>query len=253
MPRPDAKPLDDTPARPPDRQHSPTQRMRQIPLAIGPDPARSFESFLAGGNWAALEHLLRLGPLSAPTYLWGPTGSGKSHLLGALAAAWQAAGARVGWFSPATTGAWSFDDGCRLVVLDDCEALDAARQQDAFALFVEATSAGVPVVAAGALPPVDLPLRDDLRSRLGWGVVFALQPLSEADARAVLRREADRRGIFLSDEVMDYLLNRFTRDLTHLTALLARLDEFALSTKRTVTVTLLRQMLAEDAAGGGGR
>jgi DnaA family protein len=101
-------------------------------------------------------------------------------------------------------------------------------------------------VSAGSLPPVDLPLRDDLRTRLAWGVVFALQPLAEADARAVLRRTADQRGIFLSDEVMDYLLTRFERDLKHLMALLERLDEFALSRKRTVTVPLLKQMLAED-------
>ena len=81
-----------------------------------------------------------------------------------------------------------------------------------------------PVAAAGRVPPVDLPLREDLRTRLGWGHVFALQPLAEAERRAVLRREADRRGIFLSDEVMDYLLTRFARDLKHLMALLDRLD-----------------------------
>ena len=45
----------------------------------------------------------------------------------------------------------------------------------------------------------------------------------------MLRREADRRGIFLSDEVMDYLLTRFARDLKHLMALLDRLDGFALA------------------------
>jgi DnaA-homolog protein len=102
------------------------------------------------------------------------------------------------------------------------------------------------VAAAGTVPPVDLPLREDLRTRLGWGPVFALQPLGESDARAALRREADRRGIVLSDDVMDYLLTRFSRDLKHLMALLARLDEFALSEHRAVTVPLLRKMF-EDA------
>ena len=78
--------------------------------------------------------------------------------------------------------------------------------------------------------------------------MFALEPLAEADVRAVLRRAADARGIFLSDEVMDYLLTRFARDLSHLSALLDRLDEFALASQRPVTVPLLRRMLAEDAA-----
>ena len=219
--------------------------MRQIPLPIGSAPAQSFESFLVGENLAPLEHLRQLTLRSAPTYLWGPDGSGKTHLLVALAGAWQARGARLGCFSPATLGPWSFDEGWSLVVLDDCQAFNAAQQQAAFTLFVEATSAGLPVVSAGSLPPVDLPLRDDLRTRLGWGLVFALRPLAEADARAVLRRAADGRGVFLSDEVMDYLLTRFRRDLKYLMALLERLDEFALAHKRAVTVPLLKQMLAE--------
>jgi DnaA family protein len=226
--------------------------MRQIPLAIGPAPARTFKTFVAGDNLAAVQHLIQLEPSSAPTYLWGPPGSGKTHLLDALAAAWQAGGARLGCFSAATPLPWVFDESWALVVLDDCDSFDAAQQQAAFTLFVEATTVGVPVVSAGRVPPVDLPLRDDLRSRLAWGVVFALRPLAESDVRAVLRRAADERGIFLSDEVMDYLLTRFTRDLMHLMALLDRLDAFALSNKRAVTVPLLRQMLVEDGADKGG-
>ena len=98
------------------------------------------------------------------------------------------------------------------------------------------------------MPPVDLDVREDLRTRLGWGHVFALAPLGEAEVRAALRREADRRGTFLSDDVMDYLLTRFARDLKHLMAQLDRLDEFSLATKRAITVPLLKQMLAEEGA-----
>ena len=101
------------------------------------------------------------------------------------------------------------------------------------------------ILSAGSVPPIDLEVREDLRTRLGWGHVFALQPLAEPEVRAALRREADRRGTFLSDEVMDYLLTRFARDLKHLMTQLDRLDEFSLSTKRAITVPLLKQMLAE--------
>ena len=76
--------------------------------------------------------------------------------------------------------------------------------------------------------------------------MFALVPLSEPEARAALRREADRRGLFLSDDVMDYLLTRFSRDLKYLMAVLDRLDAFALVQKRAITVPLLKQMLAEE-------
>jgi DnaA family protein len=220
--------------------------MRQIPLAIAPPPARSFDSFLPGRNRAALEHLEQLAPHAAPTYLWGAAGCGKTHLLRALASVWRGRGDRVAWFEPGASLPWEFDERSALVVLDDCEALDDAQQHAAFALFVQASTAGIPVIAAGKWPPVDLPLREDLRTRLGWGHVFALQPLSEAEARAVLRREADRRGIRLGDEVLDFLLTRFARDLTQLMALLDRLDEFALASQRAVTVPLLKKMLEEE-------
>jgi len=38
----------------------------------------------------------------------------------------------------------------------------------------------------------------------------------------------------------------YARDLKHLMAQLDRLDEFSLSTKRAITVPLLKQMLAEE-------
>jgi len=86
-------------------------------------------------------------------------------------------------------------------------------------------------------------LRDDLRSRLGWGHVFQLQLLSDAERRAVLRKQADARGVFLSDEVMDFMLTRFSRDLGSLMQLLDRLDGYALQTQRAVTIPLIKSML----------
>ena len=220
--------------------------MRQIPLAIGIEPARRFDNFVAGANAAAVAHLQALAAPAAPVYVWGSSGSGKTHLLQALVQRLHAQGLRSGWFSAADASPWPFDEAWALIAIDAADALDAGQQHAAFALFVEAATRGVPVVAAGRVPPVDLPLREDLRTRLAWGHVFALQPLAEPEVRAALRREADRRGIFLSDEVMDYLLTRFARDLKHLMAQLDRLDEFSLATKRGITVPLLKQMHAQE-------
>lgn len=217
--------------------------MKQIPLSLGPEPDFSFATLLTGANAAALEHLLSLKPGAPPVFLWGPAGCGKTHLLRALAGAWQAAGAQVGWYDASSRTPWELPSHPSLLLLDDCQDFDDAQQHAAFQLFVEAATLGLAVVASGTAPPVDLRLREDLRTRLGWGPTFALQPLAEPEVRAALRREADRRGIFLSDEVMDYLLTRFARDLKSLMTLLDRLDEFALAHKRPVTVPLLKQML----------
>jgi DnaA-homolog protein len=224
--------------------------MRQLPLGLGPADPCSFDNFHAPGNEAAVAHLRSLAQSQgalAPVYLWGERGVGKTHLLRAWTEAVQAPGARVGWFDATTPLPWEHDEGWRGIVFDGVQAFDAGRQHAAFALFAQAATLGQQVLAAGAVPPVDLAVREDLRTRLGWGPVFHLLPLPEEHCRAALRREADRRGIFLSDEVMGYLMTRFERDLGSLMSLLNRLDRFALAQQRGVTVPLLKRMLAEEA------
>jgi DnaA-homolog protein len=143
-----------------------------------------------------------------------------------------------------------FDERWAAVVLDDCHLYTAVQQQAAFNWFVNALNApdGRPrwVLAAGNAPPADLQLREDLRSRLGWGHVFALQALTEIERRAVLRKEADARGVFLSDDAMDFILSRFSRDLGSLMQLLDQLDAYALQTKRAITIPLIKSMLENE-------
>jgi DnaA family protein len=222
--------------------------MRQLPLALGFEAVPTFDNFLPGANAAALQHLQTLGAAAAPVYLWGPSGCGKTHLLRALAQRVQDAGGVVGSFDPDSVVPWELEANWGLVTVDRCDELPPEAQRAAFALFEDAAAATVPFAAAGRWPPVDLPLRDDLRTRLGWGHVFALDELSEPETRAALRREADRRAIFLSDEVMSHLLTRERRDLAHLMQLVERLDRFSMSRSRQVTVPLVRQMLAEEQA-----
>lgn len=223
--------------------------MKQLALDLGLAPSPSLAQFHAGPNAAALQHL-RLMLASAapvPTYLWGEAGSGKTHLLQAVRAELQERGASVGWLAADSATAPDFDARWTAVLLDDVHAYDSAQQAVAFNWFINALhpASGSPrwVLAAGALPPADLPLREDLRSRLGWGHVFQLQPLGEADCRAVLRAQATARGIRLSDEVLDFMLQRFSRDLGSLMQLLDALDAFALRTQRAVTIPLLKTML----------
>lgn len=223
--------------------------MKQIPLPIGTVAARTFGNFVVGANALAVSHLQSLQPGGTPVYLWGPSGCGKTHLLQAVMCHLQAQGVKVASFSAADAAPWAHDDQWGAIAVDDCERLAPDQQHGAFAQFVQAASQRCTIVSAGRLPPVDMPVREDLRSRLGWGHVIAVAPLSEPEARAALRRDADRRGIWLSDEVMAYLLTRFARDLKSLFDLLNRLDDFSLSSKRSVTVPLLRRMLTEEEAG----
>lgn len=221
--------------------------MRQIALDIGLARGATLANFCAGPNEGALAHL-RLWAGSptrspVPTYLWGAAGCGKTHLLQAVAQALREQGAAAGWLDPSLHEPPEFDESWAVVLMDDVDRYSAVQQHAAFNWFVNAQTLQRGVLAAGALPPADLRLREDLRTRLGWGHVFHLQVLSEPERRAVLRQAADERGIFLGDEVMDFMLTRFSRDLGSLMQLLDRLDGYALQTKRAVTIPLIRSML----------
>jgi len=228
--------------------------MKQLALDIGLASDACLDTFFPGPNEDVLAHL-RLWTSGAtrapvPTYLWGESGSGKTHLLQGVYQALTRRGDGVGWLDAQVHAAPAFDERWTAVIMDDVHLFDAEQQHTAFNWFVNALTpaTGSPrwVLAAGALPPADLLLRDDLRTRLGWGQVYGLKVLDEPARRAVLRQAADARGLFLSDELMSYMLNRFSRDLGSLMQLLDHLDQYALQTQRALTIPLVRAMLENE-------
>jgi DnaA family protein len=194
---------------------------RQLALPLSARPEPTLENFVPGSNGELLERLRELAAgrcREAVIYLWGAPGSGRSHLLAASA-------------RPGVTAA------------DDVEALDAAGQQALFNAINSAREDGGTVLAAGAAPPAQLALREDLRSRLGWGLVYEVKPLSDAEKAVFLHAEAARRGLRLSDEVVLYLLTHVRRDMPSLRALLEQLDRASLEQHRPVTLPLVREAL----------
>jgi len=199
---------------------------RQLPLDISPAPEPTFDSFIAGANAEALERVraLAAGKLQESiVYLWGEPGSGRSHLLRAAARA-----------NPV------------LVVADDVETLDAAAQQALFIAINVAREGQPAVLAAGSSAPAGLALREDLRTRLGWGLVYHLKPLTDAEKAMHLRAEAGRRGLRLTDEVVWYLLHHLPRDVASLNAVLEVLDRHSLARQRPITLPLIREALSEE-------
>jgi DnaA family protein len=200
--------------------------MRQLPLPLSAAAQPTLDNYVAGANAEALEGVRALahGRLSeAIVYLWGGPGSGRTHLLRAAAGA-----------NP------------QLVIADDVDATGEAAQQALFIAINAARDGGPAVLAAGSAPPAGLGLREDLRTRLGWGLVYHLKPLSDADKAAHLRGEAQRRGLSVSEEVVWYLLNHLPRDLASLHAVLDRLDRHSLARQRGVTLALVRDALSEN-------
>ncbi len=227
--------------------------MKQIALDIGVLVGPRLANFHPGHNTPALSHLeLWMAGRTrspVPTYLWGDQGSGKTHLLKAVAHHIEQQGAFVGWMDKTTTQPDAFNPDWEVLLLDDVQQFSAIQQHMAFNWFVNAATPGAArqpwVLAAGSVPPQDLPLREDLRTRLGWGHVFHLKLLDDDQRKEVLLTHAQALGLQLGADLLDYLLNRFSRDLGHLISLLEQLDHYALQTQRPLTIPLLRAMLDE--------
>jgi DnaA family protein len=230
--------------------------MQQLVLDIGLPCGPTLDNYFVGTNGAAWQHLRmqvqagRQTRSPVPTYLWGEEASGKTHLLRAVREAIVSAGADaacVGWLDASVTQPPPFGEDWEVVLMDDVHLYTAAQQQVAFNWFVNAVAPaqGLPrwVLAAGQVPPADLKLREDLRTRLGWGPVFQLALLQDEERRCVLAQAAQARGLHLADEVLDFMLKRFSRDLGSLMQLLDHLDGFALQTRRAITIPLIRAML----------
>ena len=231
--------------------------MKQLPLDIGLAPSPRLDSWIPGPNAVVLARVQSVlhdsHPSLRPTYVWGPEGSGKTHLLQGVLQTLREQGREAGWLDASTPcGGYArpFDPRWSVVLLDEVDAYSPEQQHTAFNWFIHAMTPqqGEPcwVLSAGSLPVTDLPLREDLRTRLGWGQMLGLQPLSEDDVQRALRQEAQDRGLDLSDEVLRFMLSRFSRDLGSLSQLLAMLDDYALETRRAITVPLLKQMMNDS-------
>lgn len=197
--------------------------MKQLLLDIKPNIAPSLDNFVIGHNAEALASLRALAQGATPRfiYLWGESGSGKSHLLSACKA-------------------------ISIRVADDVHLLDQDAQIALFNLYNLLKESDQALVVAGRYAPTQMQLRDDLATRLAWGLVYQLHPLTDAEKAEALQNHARERGMKLPAEVVAYCLRYLRRDLPTLMAVLDALDEWSLREKKPVTVPLLKKLLQLD-------
>ncbi|MFL9924387.1 DnaA regulatory inactivator Hda [Herbaspirillum lusitanum] len=238
--------------------------MKQIPLDLSADQPQSFDTFVTGRNEELLQHLrysagLNTGADAGPDtaadaalgndrfiYMWAETGAGKTHLINALA---HHAGdaARIIRAADAFDSDFDYSPHISHYLLDDADQLSAPTQIAAFNLFNQIREQGGWLISSGQLPPAQLELREDLRTRLGWGLIYQVHGLSDDEKIAALTQSAQARGMGLPAGVLPYLLTHYRRDMPSLSRMLDALDRYSLETKRAITLPLLRELLQQEA------
>ena len=222
------------------RQFVPELNMTQLLLNIAPDWSPTLDNFVAGRNvelLSALRHALAGTAGERCFYLWGEPGSGKSHLLQAAVGQARASG------QSAICLCRAVPEAMPVVAVDDVEALDDAAQISLFELYNRMRESGGVLLVSGTAAPAHLHLRDDLRTRLGWGLVYQVHGLSDEEKAQALERHAKARGFILPHEVTQYLLRHGRRDLPGLLAVLDALDAHCLRLKRGASVPLLKEVM----------
>ncbi len=232
--------------------------MRQIPLGLRLPDRAVFASFLPARNAEALAHAQRVaaGAAGGLTWLCGPHGAGKTHLLQAICAV---AGTRLraGYVPLAEVahlgvGVLEGLPQLECLCLDDIDSVVGRIEWERgiFGLLRELEDAGGTLVAGAQAPPALLAWAlPDLGSRCAAGAVLQLRLLDEAEQGQALKLRAGVRGFELPDETLQWLQRRFPRDMASLYELLDTLDEAALVAQRRLTIPFIREVLKQGAAG----
>lgn len=215
-----------------------------LPLALPATLTRG-EFIVAAGNEQAVAFIDSWPdwPVSAAA-LYGPAGSGKSH----LAAIWSArSGAAV-----VSADALSEETaGCGPIAVENVDATPASKLRDSLLFrLLENASPAMPVLLTGIDTPrhwqTALP---DLASRFGALLSFPLWAPDDALLVALARKLLADRQLVVSDSVVDRMIRSLERSPDSIRKFVAKADAKALAEARPISLALVRELIAEiDAA-----
>jgi DnaA family protein len=189
--------------------------MDQLLLDIQIPKVKSLENFIIGDNSETINIIKKfIADKSLQFfYLWGVEGSGKSHLSDVV------------------------QRGNIFVIEDNME------QVEAFNIFNDCKENSKKLFITGANSPNNMGLRSDLASRLSWGLVYQIKPLTDSEKKLALLSHSKQKGMSCNENVIEYCMRHLQRDLHYLIATLDALDNWSLKMKKPITIPLLKKLL----------
>ncbi len=209
----------------------------KVGLGLTTASEASFETFFVGENELAIDRVHQ----GERVWLFGEAATGKTHLLRSLAR--ETTDARYSAECPS-----NLDEDLRspLVLIDDIDHL-CGDEENEYALFAayEATDFDKTrwVVSAQVAPNQVSFLYRDLASRMSLFERVELKPVPESARGSLLKFWANDRAIGISDEVIQFLLDRIPRTQESLWDTLQKLDRTSMLENRTLTIPFVREVM----------
>ncbi len=226
----------------------------QIPFQFGNFQQDDLASYLPGEN----QNLLNLIGVIANNesthrlYLWGLSGTGKTHLLQAVCKQANELNLHVAYIPLKQHNDLSpemlHDLGeLDLVCIDDLECVSGQIewQQGLTWLYNELRDNHHSLIISANISPTNIALEiDDLKSRLSWDQVYQIKSPDDELKIAILKQKAEARSFELGDDVIDFLLRRVDRDLGTLMKILDEIDHASLAAKRKITIPFVKELIS---------
>ena len=234
------------------------KKVSQLTLSVQLPDDETFASFKSESNQMVVQQLTHfLDQITVNNkqvhslFLFGLSGVGKSHLLHASCAYADTLGISSLCLSFSELTQLSVDvlDGLEnidLVCLDDIQLIagDKKWQQGVFDLYNRMVEQNKCLIITGDQSVMNLNISlPDLVSRLSWGLTEQIKPLSDEEKSFALQYRAQQRGLYISDEVASFLINRLSRDMTSLIAALEQLDQASIREQRRITIPFIKDVL----------
>jgi chromosomal replication initiator protein len=233
------------------------------------DPRFTFENFVVGKpNELAYAAARRVAesetPRFNPLFLYGGVGLGKTHLMHAIA--WQIRRnyphRRVIYMSAEKfmyqfvralrfKDTVAFKDQFRSVdvlMIDDVQFIGGkdTTQEEFFHTFNALVDRNRQVIISADKSPQDLErLEERLRSRLGWGLVADLHPVTYELRLGILHAKAEKIGCTVPDKVLEFLAHKIASNVRELEGALNRIAAHANLVGRTITLEMTQEVLAD--------
>ena len=175
--------------------------MKQLLLDISPPCLPTLENFVPGRNlelFQTLKNILGGHEQERFIYLWGVNGCGKSHLLQAVVESFMQNKLNADYINCGITQNFKMDfsvvDKINCLTIDNVDRLNASTQIDLFNLYNHIRDECQSLMlVSGSVAPSQLKLREDLVTRLGWGLIYQVHELSDDEKIQAMKEHAKRK------------------------------------------------------------